>query len=107
VYITLRCAKCDNPDCRLGRYVIPEDSLEGCTRKVTDEQAAQLQHYTEEVLPFVNMYKNFSAAQEKLEEIYQFLLTIYSCPVGKLLDAKGKVILDPNICDSRLHRESK
>lgn len=91
MYVTLRCATCDNADCKLARLFIPEDSLEGCTREVTDEQGELLLHYREEVLPFIPMYKNHFAAQEKLEEIYQFLLTIYSCPLGKMLDSKGKV----------------
>lgn len=107
MYITLKCATCDNIECKFGRYVIPDDSEEGCTREVTEEQAELLQYYQEEVLPFIPMYKNHLAAQDKLEEIYQFLSTIYSCPLGKLLDAKGKVIPDPNIVDNRLRRAPK
>lgn len=107
MYITLKCATCDNIECKLGRYVIPDDSEEGCTREVTEEQAELLQHYQEEVLPFIPMYKNHLAAQDKLEEIYQFLLTIYSCPLGKLINSKGKIILDPKIVDNRLSMESK
>ena len=107
MYITLKCATCDNIECKLGRYVIPDDSEEGCTREVTEEQAELLQHYQEEVLPFIPMYKNHLAAQDKLEEIYQFLLTIYSCPLGKLINNKGKIILDPKIVDNRLSREPK
>ena len=105
MYITLKCATCDNIECKLGRYVIPDDSEEGCTREVTEEQAELLQHYQEEVLPFIPMYKNHLAAQDKLEEIYQFLLTIYSCPLGKLINSKGKIILDPKIVGNRLNRE--
>lgn len=107
MYITLKCATCDNIECKLSRYVIPDDSEEGCTREVTEEQAELLQHYQEEVLPFIPMYKNHLAAQNKLEEIYQFLLTIYSCPLGKLINSKGKIILDPKIVGNRLNRESK
>lgn len=107
MYITLKCTTCDNIDCKLGRYVIPDDSEEGCTREVTEEQAELLQHYQKEVLPFIPMYKNHLAAQDKLEEIYQFLLTIYSCPLGKLINSKGKIILDPKIVDNRLNREPK
>ena len=107
MYITLKCATCDNIECKLGRYIIPDDSEEGCTREVTEEQAELLQHYQEEVLPFIPMYKNHLAAQDKLEEIYQFLLTIYSCPLGKLINSKGKIILDSKIVGNRLSRESK
>lgn len=101
MYITLRCATCDNIDCKLGRYFIPENSKEGCTRKVSEQQAALFQHYQEEVLPFIGMYKNHTAAQEKLNEIYKFLLIIYECPIGKLLDYKGKIKLASNNDDSR------
>lgn len=107
MYITLRCDECDNTECHLARYFIPEDSQEGCTREVADKQAEKLQHYEEEVLPFIPMYKNHIAAQQKLEEIYQFLQTIYSCPLGKLINSKGKIILDPKIVDNRLNREPK
>ena len=107
MYVTLRCATCDNAECNLGRYLIPDGSQEGCTREVTDEQAEKLQHHEEEVLPFIPMYKNHIAAQQKLEEIYQFLQTIYSCPLGKLLDTKGKIIPDPNIVSKRQNRVPK
>ena len=55
MYVTLRCATCDNAECNLGRYLIPDGSQEGCTRDVTDEQAKELQHYQQEVLPFIPM----------------------------------------------------
>lgn len=107
MYITLRCGKCDNAECNLARYFIPEDSQEGCTREVNDEQAENFEHYVQEVLPFVTMYKNHQAAIEKLTEIYSFLESIYTCPIGKLLDSKGKVIEDPNIVSKRQNRVSK
>ena len=107
MYITLKCQSCDNMDCPFGRYFIPDESEEGCTRAVSEEQADRLQHYQEEILPFIPMYKNPIAAQQKLTEIYDFLQNIYSCPIGKLLDAKGKVILDAKIFDNRRNRAPK
>lgn len=106
MYITLQCISCDNVNCRYGRYFIPDDSLEGCTRKVSEEQWEKLEHLTKEVLPFIPMYKNRHTAQDKLQEISTFLDEIYSCPLGKLLDAKGKVIESPKIADKRLNRVS-
>lgn len=107
MYITLRCGKCDNTECNLARYFVPEDSQEGCTREVNDEQAENFEHYVHEVLPFVTMCKNHQAAIKKLAEIYSFLESIYTCPIGKLLNSKGKVIKDPNIVDNRLRRAPK
>lgn len=92
MYATLRCEGCDNPDCSIGRLFIPEGSLEGCTRSVTDDQAMMLLHYENEVLPFVGMYEDQKIAQEKLEETYQFFLGIYGCDLGAKLDERGKAI---------------
>lgn len=107
MYITLQCIGCDNINCRYGRYFIPDDSLEGCTREVSEEQWEKLEHLTKEVLPFIPMYKNHNAAQNKLQEISTFLDEIYSCPLGKLLDTKGKVIESPKIADRRLNMAPK
>lgn len=92
MYATLRCEGCDNPDCSIGRLFIPEGSLEGCTRSVTDDQAMMLSHYENEVLPFVKMYEDQKIAQEKLDNIYQFLLGIYGCDIGAKLDERGKAV---------------
>lgn len=107
MYIKLKCSECDNIDCNLGRYLIPDDSEEGCTREVTEEQNERYTHYIQEVLPFIPMYDNHKTAQDKLNEISQFLNSIYSCPLGKLLDAKGKIISDPNIVSKRQNRVPK
>lgn len=105
MFVTLRCAGCDNPNCKIGRYIIPDDSLEGCTREVTDEQAAQLTHYIDEVLPFIPMYKNTDVIYQKFDEIYDFLQSIYTCPIGRLLDARGKVIDNPKTSDNRINKK--
>lgn len=46
------CANCDNPNCQLGRLFIPEDSLEGCSRRVSEEEFSRYVHYMTEVIPF-------------------------------------------------------
>lgn len=93
MFITLRCDRCDNVDCTIGRAYIPCDSKEGCTRQVPDETADQFYHYIEEVMPFVHLYKNRKQSFQKLSEIEGFLeQNIYSAPLGKRLDAKGKAI---------------
>lgn len=51
-----------------------------------------LSHYENEVLPFVGMYEDQKIAQEKLDNIYQFLLGIYGCDIGAKLDERGKAV---------------
>lgn len=106
MFITLQCGNCDNINCHLCRKYIPEDSKEGCTRKVSEEQGDMFYHYMNEVIPFIAMYKNYDLAQNKLEEIYQFLLKIYDCPIGQLLDDKGKIKPVSRIYDNQSHMES-
>ena len=77
MFIKLQCRTCDNIDCQLGRKVIPEDSLEGCTREVSEDLAAQYYHATEEVLPFVLLGKNPDSSWEKLEEITRVQEQVY------------------------------
>lgn len=95
MYITLLCGECDNADCCVARAYIPEDSQEGCTREVTEEQQERIQYYMNEVLPFVHMGSSPQAAQSQLEEIASFLDTIYLCPLGTRLDSRGKAIAQP------------
>ena len=52
VYIKLNCRDCDFVECCIhpcGRAIIGK---EGCTRKVSEEIAAQFYHYIEEIIPF-------------------------------------------------------
>lgn len=90
MFIKLQCRTCDNIDCQLGRKVIPEDSLEGCTREVSEDLAAQYYHATEEVLPFVLLGKNPDSSWEKLEEITRIQEQVYQQKIGSLLDSKAK-----------------
>lgn len=90
MFIKLQCRTCDNIDCELGRKVIPEDSLEGCTREVSEDLAAQYYHATEEVLPFVLLGKNPETSWGKLEEISCIQEQVYQQKVGSLLDSKAK-----------------
>lgn len=90
-YITLRCTHCDKTLCGIARSWIPYESKEGCTRKVTEEDAAQFYHYTEEVIPFWKYY-SLEQVQKSYKEIDDFLQTkIYSAPIGQKLDVWGKV----------------
>lgn len=91
MFVTLRCGKCDNVDCNLSRKYIPDESKEGCTREVDDMVSDQFFYYIEEVMPFVQFYKNQEQAFKKLNEIESFLnSSIYSAPLGVKLDSKGK-----------------
>lgn len=87
MYITLRCKHCDNTDCPIARAYIPEDSLEGCTRRVSEEDSEKFQYYIEEVIPLSHSFS-------RLEEARVFLDRMYHMPFGRKLDAKGKV--DPS-----------
>lgn len=95
MFITLKCRECDNIDCPIAREYIPDDSIEGCTKDVTEEDAEKFYYYTEEILPFVRQYENFDVAQKRLDEIYIFLNHLYGLPTGNKLDSKGKVIRTP------------
>lgn len=85
MYITLRCQTCDNIDCPIARLYVPYDSLEGCTREVTEDLAAQYTHAIEEVLPFAKTSSQFDSVEQTLNEIYQ-------SSIGRKLDAKGKAL---------------
>ena len=85
MYVTLRCQTCDNIDCPIARLYVPYDSLEGCTREVTEDLAAQYTHAIEEVLPFAKTSSQFDSVEQTLSEIYQ-------SSIGRKLDAKGKAL---------------
>lgn len=95
MFVTLRCQKCDNIDCPIARNYVPYDSLEGCTRKVSESLATKFRHDIKEVLPFAWKREDskfiFNAVEKDLNEVY-------AAPVGCKLDAKGKKIeakIDP------------
>lgn len=85
MYVTLRCQTCDNIDCPIARLYVPYDSLEGCTREVSEDLAAQYTHAIEEVLPFAKTSSQFDSVERTLNEIYQ-------SNIGRKLDAKGKAL---------------
>lgn len=52
MFLTLKCKYCEQDQCiycPIGKIVIKD---EGCTRQVSEEIAAQYQHYMQEVIPF-------------------------------------------------------
>ena len=85
MYVTLRCQKCDNIDCPIARLYVPYDSLEGCTREVSEDLAAQYTHAIEEVLPFAKTSSQFDSIERTLNEVYQ-------SNIGRKLDARGKAL---------------
>ena len=52
VYITLNCADCDFAECGIKLKNTIIHGKEGCTKKVSEDTAAQFYHYTEEIIPF-------------------------------------------------------
>lgn len=85
MYVTLRCQKCDNVECPIARAYIPYDSIEGCTRDVSEQEAQLFHHMVEEVLPFARTQEQFEAVERCLEEVY-------ASPLGRKLDARGKAL---------------
>ena len=50
MYVKLNCKDCELDKCNYAsKYPI---NKEGCTRFITEEDAARFQHYTQEVIPF-------------------------------------------------------
>lgn len=85
MYVTLRCQTCDNIDCPIARLYVPYDSLEGCTREVSEDLAAQYTHAIEEVLPFAKTNSQFDSVERTLNEVYQ-------SNIGRKLDVRGKAL---------------
>lgn len=101
MFVTLRCQKCDNVDCPIARKYVPYESLEGCTRRVSESLAAKFRHDIEEVLPFAWKRED---SQQVFNAIEKDLNEIYAAPIGCKLDAKGKKIdskIDPNLTEEK------
>ncbi len=91
MFITLKCSECGNTDCAYAHEYIPEDSLEGCTRKVSEELAEKFIHDTQEVLPFLRARRRTESTDKSFAAIEKNFESIYSSPLGRLIDSKGKV----------------
>ena len=95
-FVTLHCIDCGNVKCGIcpiGTY-IPEDSLRGCTRKVSEKTAEKFYHYTQEIIPFIHMNKSLDTSCRTHNEILNFMDTIYSSPLGRRLGKSGKALTD-------------
>lgn len=90
MYITLRCRLCGHITCPYARKYIPENSEEGCTRKVTEELAERFIHDTQEVLPFLPLRPRTQATDDAFARIEFDFEQIYQSPLGRLVDSKGK-----------------
>lgn len=91
MFVTLKCSMCGNMDCMYARKYIPEDSLEGCTRQVSEELAEKFIHDTQEVLPFLRTRHRTESTDKSFAAIEKNFESIYSSPLGRLIDSKGKV----------------
>ncbi len=91
MFVTLRCSICGNMDCPYARKYIPEDSLEGCTRQVSEELAEKFIHDTQEVLPFLRTRRRTESTDKSFAAIEKNFESIYSSALGRLIDSKGKV----------------
>ena len=91
--LKLRCYTCDNTVCDKARRYIPEDSLEGCLREVSDEDYETYYHYMSEILPMLPIFAaQGSNVDDSFNEIFNFLnKKVYQAPFVKKLDRRGKV----------------
>lgn len=99
MFVTLRCQKCDNVDCPIARKYVPYESLEGCTRRVSESLAAKFRHDIEEVLPFAWRRED---SQQVFNTIERDLNEVYAAPIGCKLDVKGKKVdakIDPDLIE--------
>lgn len=90
--VKLQCGECENIDCPIARRYIPEDSQEGCVRKIEDDLYVEYIHYLEEVAPF--MYSNTTKEYQCriYQEIIEVLAKAYDSPAVQKTNPRGKVI---------------
>lgn len=88
--VKLRCGECENISCCYANKYIPMDSLEGCTRKVTEDMEIEYYHLINEVAPFMYMNTTKEYQNNVYHQIIQLLNNIYSMPIGVKLNKKGK-----------------
>jgi hypothetical protein len=82
-YLYLRCYECENCGCQFGSPIAWEDSHAGCTRQVSQEQADEYYHYTNEVMPFLYIDTSKEYQNKEYNNFMSILDNIYSCPLGK------------------------
>lgn len=80
--IRLYCNTCENSNCTIGRAYIPEDSNEGCTRRVPEVLLDSYTHLIDEVSPFMYMDTKKEYQDNMYKQIIDTLYKIYDCPVG-------------------------
>ena len=91
--LVLRCKDCENMNCVYSHEYIPEGSLEGCTRILTDDAYAKYEHLLLEKWPNAI---SMEYPRETISQIYKEIVTFlddetYAAPIGQKLDKRGKV----------------
>lgn len=92
MYVTLRCKECENtncPICPIGKY-IDDNNLCGCTRLVSNDDAAQYYHLLKEVAPFMYMNTSKEYKNTQYKNIISFLEYLYTLPIGTKINKNGK-----------------
>lgn len=94
IFVKLQCRDCElEPHkCELYPFALVPVGEEGCTRKVTEDEAAKFLHYMKEVLPFIPSYKTEESKKNMYKEIDNYLQYIYSKPLGVKINKKGKAV---------------
>ena len=91
VFVKLSCKDCDFIECGIKLNGTIIRGKEGCTKRVSEEDAAKFYHYTEEIIPFWKTY-DVEHVRQSYKEVIDFLYNkIYTAPIGQRLDPSGKV----------------
>lgn len=91
--LVLRCRDCEHINCVYSHKYISHDSLEGCTRIVTDDTYAKYEYYLSEKWPNA-LAMNYP--REHISQIYGEIITfldneIYTAPIGQKLNKLGRI----------------
>lgn len=88
--VKLKCNDCPSFSCGIcpiGKWV-DNESLRGCSRKLTEDEYIEYLHIKEEVIPFVKSRQNFKVF-DSVDRIDKLLL---SKPLVHEFDDRGKVV---------------
>lgn len=83
--ISLKCEDCENDDCDISRFYIPEGSEEGCVREVPFDLYIKYEHMLYEVAPFMYMGTKKEYQRNAYREIVDTLFDIYKCPISRII----------------------
>ena len=92
-FIKLSCDDCENLSCSLcpiGTY-IPQDSQQGCTKEVCENDYIQYENFLHERIPFMRTLSE-QESRTLYNDYIDFLNKIYQSPTKNRLGKSGKVL---------------